>query len=413
MTQAQSPPPDRVERRFVEQLSETMARRKIPQRVFIGQLPYHPDAHNTLGAYMTKSVISRIFANRRFPKPAGHALWYAQKITSMIEELGAEPEDVSALEEEIAAIELQLDAANSETDPSTSDEKELPEPTMLSRAAIRHFGLHAHPFTDDVQCPDDVFLSTEQRYIRESMWYAAGNSGLIAVIGESGSGKTTLRRDLIDRINRDEEAIVVLQPEIVDKTCLTAGHICDAIIADLSDERPVSSLEAKARQVKRILSDSSRAGNRHVLIIEEAHDLKIQTLKYLKRFWEMEDGFRRLLGIIMVGQPELAHKLDERRNFGARELIRRCEVATLSPLNGNLRDYLALKLQRVGGDVDRIFSADAFDAIKERLTIPGRGRNSSDSYCYPLVVHNLVARAMNNAVDLGFDQIDAEQIAGI
>ncbi len=283
---------------------------------------------------------------------------------------------------------------------------------MLSRQAIDHFGLTGHPFQDDVQGPDDVFLSTEQRYIRETLWYGARNAGFIAVVGESGSGKTTLRRDLIERITREDEAITVIQPQTVDKTCLSAGHICDAIIHDMSSETPKQSLEAKARQVRRILVDSSRAGNRHVLIIEEAHDLRVQTLKYLKRFAELEDGFRKLLGIILVGQPELGLKLDERRNFEAREVIRRCEVATLEPLNGNLRDYLALKFRRVGCDIDRVLATDAFDAIRDRLTLAARGR-VGESYCYPLVVHNLLARAMNNAADLGYAYIDAEQIRGV
>jgi hypothetical protein len=42
--------------------------------------------------------------------------------------------------------------------------------------------------------------------------------------------------------------------------------------------------------VKEILTGSANAGNSHVLVIEEAHDLNVQTLKYLKRFWEMEHG---------------------------------------------------------------------------------------------------------------------------
>ncbi len=39
---------------------------------------------------------------------------------------------------------------------------------------------------------------------------------------------------------------------------------------------------------------ASKGGQRHVLIIEEAHDLSVHTLKYLKRFWELEDGFKKL-----------------------------------------------------------------------------------------------------------------------
>lgn len=293
------------------------------------------------------------------------------------------------------------------------DAIDIPEPDMLSHAARQHFGLARHPFVDDVQGPTDVYLSKEQRYIRESMYYAARHGGLVAVIGESGSGKSTLRRDLVDRIGRGTEQIVVIQPQTIDKTALTAAHICDAIVADLSDERPKLSLEAKGRQVQRILAASARAGNAHALLIEEAHDLSTSTLKYLKRFWELEDGFKRLLGIVLVGQPELGQRLDERRNPDLREFIRRCEVAVLRPLNGNLEEYLALKFRRIDVALDAVFERDAFDAIRKRLTRVRPNGGEVESQLYPLVVQNVVVKAMNAAVDLGLPKIDAQLIGRV
>jgi hypothetical protein len=50
----------------------------------------------------------------------------------------------------------------------------------------------------------------------------------------------------------------------------------------------------------------------------------------------MEKGFTKLLGIILIGQPELKLKLDARSNFEAREFINRCEVFELSPLGTDL-----------------------------------------------------------------------------
>lgn len=291
------------------------------------------------------------------------------------------------------------------------EEFQLPETEMLSQSAKKHFKLFKDPFADDVQSADDVYLSGDQRYIRESMYQTAKHGGFIAVVGESGAGKTTLRRDLIDRITRESSPISVIQPRIIDKGKLTAGAICDAIINDVSHESPKRSLEAKARQIERLLSGSSRAGNVHVLIIEEAHDLSIQTLKYLKRFWELEDGFRKLLAIILVGQNELKNKLDERQNWEAREVIRRCEIAELRPLNGNLEEYLELKMRRVGKSLDEVFDADAFDAIRERLLIRRRGgAQGGESMMYPLVVNNVATKAMNLVAEIGAERVSAEII---
>lgn len=290
----------------------------------------------------------------------------------------------------------------------------IPEPEMLSQSAREHFNITRHPFLDDVQGPQDVYLSKDQRYIRASMYDAARNSGLLAVVGESGSGKTTLRRDLLERIRTEAAPIVVIQPQTVDKGKLTTAHICDAIITDLSTEKPKQSLEAKARQVQRILTASSKQGTSHVLIIEEAHDLSVATLKYLKRFWEMEDGFKKLIGIILVGQPELGARLDERRNYDAREVIRRTEIATLKPLNGNLEEYLTMKFKRVGIALDTIFEKNAFDAIRSRLTRQ-RPNNPTqvESHLYPLVVHNLVIKCMNQAPELGLVKINADLVGRV
>lgn len=290
------------------------------------------------------------------------------------------------------------------------EEDNLPETEMLSAAAKKHFKIFKDPFVDDVQDPDDVFLDADQRYIREAMHQTAKHGGFIAVIGESGAGKTTLRRDLLDRIAREGSDVTVIQPRIIDKGRLTAGAICDAIICDVSQEALARSLEGKARQIERLLTGSSRSGNAHVLIIEEAHDLTVQTLKYLKRFWELEDGFRKLMAIILIGQPELKNKLDERQNWEAREVIRRCEVAELRPLNGNLEEYLALKFKRIGKTIDELFDKDAFDAIRERLTLRRRGADIGISMLYPLVVNNTVTKALNLTAEIGAPKISAEII---
>jgi type II secretory pathway predicted ATPase ExeA len=170
------------------------------------------------------------------------------------------------------------------------------------------------------------------------------------------------------------------------------------------------SLEAKGRQVERILSNSARCGNSHVLVIEEAHDLTNYALKYLKRFWELEDGFNRLLGVVMIGQPELAKKLDERTNYDLRELIRRTEIATLRPLNGDLENYLALKFKRIGVALADVFCADAFDAIRSRLIRRKQNAQDVESHAYPLLVHAIVIKAMNAAAELGLPKVSGELI---
>jgi type II secretory pathway predicted ATPase ExeA len=289
------------------------------------------------------------------------------------------------------------------------------EPVMLSQKAKKHFGLFVSPFVDDVQGPDDVFLSADQRYVREAMRQACKRGGhFIGVVGESGSGKTTLRREILDWIAREQLPTIVIAPRSLDKSILTARHIAEAILSDLMPEaKAARSLEALARQIETALKRSSHAAQTHVLMMEEAHDLSINTLKYLKRFWEIEDGFKKLLSIVLIGQPELKSKLDERRYFEAREVIRRCEIVELLPLDGVLADYLALKFKRLDRKLEEIMDADAIDAVRLRLTVQGgRSRTETESRVYPLTVNNLVTRAMNEAAELGAQRITADIVRG-
>lgn len=345
-----------------------------------------------------------------------------QKATeAYLAERGVTPEEIAGIWEEdtltrhsIKPLNTRLGEDRSHADDDTDTIDIGTE--MLSAQAKRHFSLFRDPFVDDVQGPEDLFLSADQRYVREAMYQASKVGGwFIAVVGESGSGKTTLRRETIDRIGREGLPVAVIQPKSFDKAALKSAHICQAILADVKpNEHAKRSLEALARQVERALTESGRSGQSHVLIIEEAHDLSIQTLKYLKRFWEMEDGFKKLLSIVLIGQPELKEKLNERQYFEAREVIRRCEVVELLPLDNQLGDYLALKFKRLGRAVADVLDDSACDAIRARLTLVGRGpqRNQTVSMTYPLVVNNVVTKAMNHAAEVGAPKVTADIVKG-
>jgi type II secretory pathway predicted ATPase ExeA len=375
------------------------------------------------GHRMSRSAINMLLNWNHWPARTPSPTIKTQ-IHALLADAGVPADDIATVweldvEDEFRGANPLVGGANVRTvQPALVDspfafEHPLPEVEMLSQSARKHFSLFRDPFVDDVQTADDVFLSAEQRYIREAMFTTAKHGGFLAVIGESGAGKTVLRRDLIDRIQRESQPVTVIQPRIIDKGRLTAGAICDAIICDVSQESLGGSLEAKARKIERLLTGSSRAGNSHVLMIEEAHDLHVSTLKYLKRFWELEDGFRKLLSIILIGQPELKNKLDERVNWDAREVIRRCEIAELQPLNGDMEQYLQLKFQRVGKTLDEVFDARAFDAIRDRLTLRRRGADQTVSMHYPLVVNNTVVKCMNLAAEIGAARITSDVVAGV
>lgn len=291
----------------------------------------------------------------------------------------------------------------------------------LTPLAKKHFGIARSPFTDDINSREDVFASRHGRYVRAAMLDAAKTHNFIAIIGQSGSGKSTLREELEERIREERSPIVLIKPYIqgVEPTDargkpLRSGHIAEAIVDALAPGVSLkSSPQARYKQVHDLLKGSRAAGYTHLLVIEEAHRLPITTLKHLKNFIEMKDGLRRLLGVCLIGQNELANLLSE-RNPEVREIVQRCEQITMEPLDNDVEAYLQLKFERIGAKWADVFEPDAMDAIRARLiqTAHGNRANEAVSICYPLVVNNLVCRALNAAASVGYSKVDAQVIAG-
>ena len=301
--------------------------------------------------------------------------------------------------------------------------KKHEEHTMLRKQTLfpetkRAFQIIREPFGDVGQ--DDVFLSPSIRFVRETMYQTAKHGGLLAVVGESGSGKSTLRKDLIARLGNEDQPIKVIEPFVLGmedndrhgKT-MRSLHVAEAILfAVAPSQKCQSSPEARFRQVYRVLKDSYRAGNRHVLIIEEAHGLSFPMIKHLKRFYELEDGFQRLLSIILIGQPELADKLDE-ANAEVREVVQRTEVVKVFPIE-DLHGYVAHRCKAVGLDAAALFTPEALDMVPIKLSGPqGKDGKSGLSLVYPLAVGNLLTAALNAAHKLGEKTVTRDVILSL
>jgi hypothetical protein len=88
------------------------------------------------------------------------------------------------------------------------------------------------------------------------------------------------------------------------------------------------------------------------------------------------------------------------------------QVRAFSP--DDVDGYLQLKFERVGVKLSDVFETDAMDAVRARLLqkAPGRRTDEVVSICYPLVLNNLVCRALNAAALVGYPKVDAQVIAG-
>lgn len=378
---------------------------------------------------LSRSTVNRLVAQSQWP--ARGAREVRLQIDAYLQTLGLPEKQLKTVQAVLVASSTKkvapvccehTEAVPEVTETVTPEEESmLLQNEALSPEARKHFGLPRNPFQDDVQTPDDVYQTPSVRYVRAALNDCANNHGFMAVVGESGAGKSTLAEDLEERLRSDKRDVVIIRPYVLameandqkGKT-LKSSHIAEAIAAALDPQLKVkSSPEARFAQVHALLKASHRAGRRHLLVIEEAHCMPTPTLKHLKRFIELKDGLRRLIGVALIGQPELRDRLSS-QNAEVREVAQRCEVVELEPLDGELEGYLRHKFARFDLKYEDVFTPDAADAIRARLVHIPRGGKVTDarSECFPLVVNNLVCRAMNAAARAGWPQVDAQVVAG-
>jgi type II secretory pathway predicted ATPase ExeA len=119
----------------------------------------------------------------------------------------------------------------------------------------------------------------------------------------------------------------------------------------------------------------------------------------------MREGFRTFLGVILLGQTELRHRLDA-KDHSIREIAQRCQVITLPPLTQQeLRAYLAHRFARVGAKLSDVVDESGLAELYRRL--------SDAKLCYPLAAHNLLGRAMGAAARVRAPVVDGRAVKGV
>lgn len=366
---------------------------------------------------LSPAAIAQLINHGQWPKSIDQQeLWSG--IADWLYEAGAQDSDIAALEEEMGPARANAQAPA--TPENNHETQECPDMLMAKQAlrpdTKRAFELHRDPF-GDLKNAEEMYLSPDIRYIRESMYQTARHDGFLAVVGESGAGKSTLRRDLAHRLRN--EPVIVIEPFVLGMEdndtkgkSLKATHIAEAVMAKVAPlEKPKSSPEARFAQMHATLQSSFAAGFRHVLIIEEAHAIPVPTLKHLKRMRDqLEHGFDKLLSIILIGQPELLVKLSP-RNGDVREVAQRIEIAQLQPITvGDLEAHLAFRCKHAGKQLDELIDASGIQAIVERLGSSGK---DGASQLYPLAIGNLFNASLNLAAEIGESRITADVVKGV
>jgi general secretion pathway protein A len=168
------------------------------------------------------------------------------------------------------------------------------------------FSLEDAPF---VLTPDPRFLlrSKGHHEILSTLIYGiTSQKGLMALIGDVGTGKTVLCRALLRELPKDVKSALVLNPYLSDTELL--GTILD----DLGVERRGGSKGELMAVLSQYLLAAGAEGKTVVVILDEAQQMSVEALEQIRILSTIETATRKLLQIVLAGQPELEEKLKRR-----------------------------------------------------------------------------------------------------
>jgi len=214
------------------------------------------------------------------------------------------------------------------------------------------YGLTEPPF-DITPNPRFLFYSAKHREAYNHLMYGIRErKGFVQLTGEVGAGKTTLCRAMLEQLDARYATALILNP------VMSANELMKAIAIEFGlPVHGLDRLETLAR-INEFLLQQVENQRETVLIIDEAQDLPEEMLEQVRLLSNLETDNRKLLQIVLMGQPELRDRLNSPR---LRQLRQRITVRYhLSPLSRHeVQEYVQHRLHLCGGNGTPSFTGPA------------------------------------------------------
>ncbi|TKB47179.1 ExeA family protein [Thalassotalea mangrovi] len=205
------------------------------------------------------------------------------------------------------------------------------------------FGLNEVPFSIAPN-PHYLFMSDRHREALAHLSYGLGETGGFALLtGEVGTGKTTVSRCLLEQLPENAQVAYIINPTLSAMELLAS--VCDELNIDYPADN--ASLKVFTDLISARLLDNHQQGLSTLLIIDEAQHLQAEVLEQLRLLTNLETNARKLLQVILIGQPEL------------QQLLKRQDLRQLAQRITARYHLMPLSVQEVG------------QYIKHRLNVAG------------------------------------------
>ena len=226
------------------------------------------------------------------------------------------------------------------------------------------YGFKEKPF-DLHPDPDYLYMSRVHENTYVHLEYAIlQNKGFVVVTGEIGSGKTTLLNYLLNQISGN------LQVGLVNNTNILPSEFLKMVCKEFELDPRTSDKAELIDIFSGFLIEQFAAGERVVLIIDEAQNLTNDTMEEIRMLSNIETEKHHLIQIILVGQPELRFKLQQSnlKQFAQRVTVH-CHLKGLE--KDEVKEYVEHRLEVGGSERFDIFDPETIEKISDySLGIP-------------------------------------------
>ncbi|VEF25130.1 Putative general secretion pathway protein A [Shewanella baltica] len=220
------------------------------------------------------------------------------------------------------------------------------------------YGLSDNPFSIAPN-PHYLFLSDRHREALAHLTYGLGETGgFVLLTGEVGTGKTTVSRCLLGQLPDNTDTAFILNPSLTELELL--AMLCDELKISYGDNPTLKQL---TDHLSRFLLDNHSKGRNTVLIIDEAQHLRPEVLEQLRLLTNLETDTKKLLQVILIGQPELQLLLKRQE---LRQLAQRITARYhLLPLNEDEIALYVLHRLQVAGRFEPLFTRKAVKVLQK------------------------------------------------